>query len=28
MASWILSDLERAGAIRIDDGHVRPLMPA
>jgi hypothetical protein len=28
MATWILSDLERAGAIRVDDGHVRPLMAA
>jgi glyoxylase-like metal-dependent hydrolase (beta-lactamase superfamily II) len=28
MAAWIIADLERAGAIRIDDGQVRPLMAA
>jgi glyoxylase-like metal-dependent hydrolase (beta-lactamase superfamily II) len=28
MAQWILSDLERAGAVAVQGGSVRPLMPA
>ena len=28
LAAWMLADLQRAGAIRVEDGQVRPTMPA
>ncbi len=27
-AAWLVQDLERSGAVRVDDGHVWPTMPA
>ena len=28
LAAWLLQDLERAGAVRVEGGRVRPTMPA
>lgn len=28
LAAWLVQDLERSGAVRVEDGRVRPMMPA
>ena len=28
LAAWLVQDLERSGAVRVEGGRVRPMMPA